>query len=179
MTRQDPRPYFERVKPGLVPIAASQNEVCGTCRSGATPGYQRCYRCENENVVEVLPISMSVHGDLLHDRLRNYKNENGNEEQRQEYSLQLAALLLLFLNQHLVCIGGSPDAVTTVSSEKRDAVKNIVDKIADYRGIHAPIVRSRSDHRTYEVPESLRDKKYYCLTTHSQPVEASPRRIER
>lgn len=162
MNRQDPRPYFERVKPGLVPIAGGQNEVCGTCRSGANPGYQRCYRCKNENVVEVLPISMSVHGELLHDRLRWYKD--GNEQQKQDYTLQLAALLLLFLGRHLKCIGGNPDAVATVSSEKRDAVKNIVDRTANFRGMHAPLARTRSDNPpTFQAPDSLKDKKVLLL----------------
>ena len=74
-----------------------------------------------------LPISMSVHLGPLHDRLHFYKN--GSRAQRVEYTLDLAALLVLFLERHLKCLGGEPDVVVTVPSAQRDAVKWIVDKI--------------------------------------------------
>ena len=60
MTNLNPKRYLERLESGLVPIAAAQPLVCSTCRSGANPGYERCYRCEDEGIVEVLPISMSI-----------------------------------------------------------------------------------------------------------------------
>lgn len=126
MSQRDPQPYLERLRHGLVPIAAGQPGVCSNCRSG-TDGGDRCWRCARESVVPVLPISMSVHMDPLHDRLRFYKN--GSEAQRVEYTLDLAALLVLFLGRHLECLGGAPDFVVTVPSADRDAVKWIVDKI--------------------------------------------------
>lgn len=126
MTQLDPRPYLERIQPGLVPIAAGQPGVCGTCRSGAD-GDDRCWRCRREDIVPVLPISMSVHNEALHQRLRLYKD--GHLHQRREYTLELAALLVLFLRHHLKCLGGTPDLVVTVPSTRRDAVKGIVDQV--------------------------------------------------
>lgn len=136
MSGRDPRPHVERLRQGLVPIAAAQPGVCATCRSGAS-GDDRCWRCSREGIVAVLPISMSVNRGPLHERLRFYKD--GGPDQRTEYTLDLAALLFLFLRQHLACLGGEPELVVTVPSASRDAAKAIIDRIRWLRERHSSL----------------------------------------
>ena len=42
--------------------------------------------------------------------------KDGDTQQKKDYTLQLAALLLLFLHSHRECIGGQYDKVVTVPS---------------------------------------------------------------
>ena len=162
MTRLDPRPYLDRVRPGLIPIAGAQSGVCSSCRSGASPSFERCYQCQHRGIVSVLPISMSEHNGPLHQRLRNYKD--GNEKQREQYTLELAALLFIFLKKHLKCIGGTPDAVVTVPSPNRDAVKSIMDKIGWLQERHVPLSAGNSDSaQRYDVPSSVRGQHVLLL----------------
>lgn len=154
--------YLDRLRPSLVPIAAPQPGVCKGCRSGANPGFDRCYVCDTGNVVEVLPISMSFHSGLLHRRLRGYKD--GSKEERQRYTLELVALLYFFLKHHLGCIGGTPDAVVTVPSLDRDAVKDIVDRIAPLRERHIPLKCNESAGiRSFRASKKLREKRVLLL----------------
>ena len=158
MTKPDPKRYLERLESGLVPIADAQPLVCRTCRSGANPGFERCYQCQNEGIVKVLPISMSIHGEALHHRLYNYKN--GNPRQKKDYTLQLAALLHLFLKTHRKCIGGRYDAVVTVPSSKRDAVMGIVKRLPKLRDRHVALKYAGIDGSpTYEAPAKLQAKR--------------------
>jgi len=59
------------LRPGLVPVpAAGQAGVCQICHSGCDPSFERCYPCQEAvqtlDASEIVPISMSVNGDLLH-----------------------------------------------------------------------------------------------------------------
>lgn len=164
MTQLDPRLYLERIKGELVPVAAPQQHVCSTCRSGANPGYECCYQCDANRVVQVLPISMSYHGGLLHSHLRNYKD--GSPQQRTEYTLRLAALLWLFLKQHQDCIGGDYDAVVTVPSTRtdRDAPKATIDRIVALRHLHVPLTCTETGPRpAFAAPEELEGKRVLLL----------------
>lgn len=162
MTNLDPKRYLERLESGLVPIAGAQPLVCSTCRSGAKSGFERCYPCWDKDIVEVLPISMSIDGEALHHRLRKYKD--GNPEQRKIFTLQLAALLLLFLRYHRTCIGGRYDAVVTVPSRSRDAVWGIVKKLPDLRDLHVALTYTGvGGTPTYRAPAYLREKRVLLL----------------
>lgn len=158
MSDLDPHPYLDLVRPGLVPIARPQDGVCRTCRSGANLGWEDCYQCSRHSVVEVLPISMSERGGPLHHRLRLYKR--GNEQQRIDYSLQLGALLGLFLRRHMDCIGGEPDAVVTVCSAERDAPHEIVRKLRSLRDLHVPLVWTGNESQPrYMAPRELKGRR--------------------
>jgi len=109
MTQVSPEPYLEKVLPGLIPTAAPQPNVCLSCRSGTDPETSRCKQCSRLGVPRILPISMSTHGGLLHTHLRRYKD--GSEQQRSTFTLRLAALLSLFVTNHLDCVGRGYDAV--------------------------------------------------------------------
>ncbi len=130
--------YVDLLSPGLLPIAGAQDGVCGKCRSGVNPVFPDCYQCRRHSVPAVLPISMSVHGWQLHHCLRHYKDDK-RPERRREYTLRLAALLSKFLEHHLKCLGGPPEAVTTVRSAERDAPLRIVRRIRSLRDLHVPL----------------------------------------
>lgn len=182
MTRLDPRSYLDRVRPGLVPIAGAQSGVCSSCRSGVNLGFERCYPCESKGIVSILPISMSEHNGPLHQRLRNYKD--GNRRQREQYTLDLAALLFRFLEKHIECLAGRPDVIVTVPSPDRDAVKTIVNKIGWLRERHVSVLCSRGNTNvSYSVPVGVRGKRVLLLddtfttgssiaATHSALIEA-------
>ncbi len=112
--------------------------------------------------MEVLPLSMSIHSEALHHRLRNYKD--GNPRQKKDYTLQPAALFLLFLNNHRKCIGGRYDAVVTVPSSKRYAVMGIVKKLSNLRDLHVALKYTGTDGSpTYEAPADLQAKRVLLL----------------
>ncbi len=162
MTDLDPYPYLEQLRPELIPIAGAQPGVCGRCRSGKNVGYTDCYPCASHDVATVLPISMSVHGGLLHTRLRYYKD--GNDAQRLDFSLQLGALLGLFLRFHSECLGGTPDIVTTVCSSNRDAPRVIVRKLRSLRDSHLPLrFIGNSDQPRYEASEEFRGRRVLLI----------------
>lgn len=113
---------------GLVPVPAHQPGVCPVCRTGTKEGFTDCYVCSG-SPHRVLPISMSVHGELLHHHLRNYK-DGPTEEIRASPTLRLAALLETFLANPLDrCLGGPVDRVATVPSQNRDAPWAIVSRL--------------------------------------------------
>lgn len=129
MNRSAMRRYFSRIQPHLVPVAAPSLSICcESCRSGVRQGESRCDQCHKFRVPNVLPISMSVHGHPLHSRLGSYKGrfKYVPHELQREFSLDLAALLGLFLQRHLSCLGGDFDYVVTVPSRQQDAVKSII-----------------------------------------------------
>lgn len=162
MTDLDPYPYLEQLRPGLIPIAGVQPGVCKRCRSGKNAGYPDCYPCSSQDIVTVLPISMSVDRGALHTRLRYYKD--GKEQQKLDFSLQLAALLGLFLRFHVNCIGGMPDIVTTVRSSKRDAPLAIVRKLRSLRDSHLPLrFIGTSDQPRYDASEEFRGQRVLLI----------------
>lgn len=122
------------LRPGLVPVPALQPGVCPVCRTGTKDGFEDCYGCSGSSH-RVLPISMSVHGELLHHHLRNYK-DGPNEDIRNKFTLRLAALLETFLSNHLhPCLGGDVDLVATVPSSRRDAPWAIVSRLRRFNGL--------------------------------------------
>lgn len=163
MTQLDARRYLDLLRHGLVPIARAQAGVCIRCRSGCNVRFRECIPCESGGVVDVLPISMSEHNGPLHERLRNYK-DGQRGEQRLEYTLQLAALLKLFLDRHLDCLGGDPDAVVTVRSARRDAPKQIVDRVRWLRPLHVPLTWAGStDEVRFEAPSELKGRRVLLI----------------
>ncbi|MDE0497590.1 MAG: hypothetical protein OXH86_09570 [Acidimicrobiaceae bacterium] len=159
MSTIDASRYVDLLRPGLMPIAGAQDGVCGRCRSGANSGFTACYRCDQVGAVDVLPISMSVHGGPLHHRLRHYKDDT-REERRNEYTLQLAALLSKFLGRHMECIGGEPEAVTTVRSARRDAPRRIVRRIQSLRDLHVALDWVGGDERIrFSAPAELKGRR--------------------
>lgn len=163
MSTIDARRFVDLLRPGLIPIAGVQAGVCSKCRSGARPGFLDCYECSRSGIIEVLPISMSAHGGPLHHRLRNYKDDT-RAERRRQYTLQLAALLSEFLGRHMDCLGGEPEAVTTVRSENRDAPRRIVRRIRSLRDIHVPLVWVGDDaHGRFVAPNELRGRRVLLL----------------
>ena len=62
----------------------------------------------------MVPISLSIHGELLHHHLRHYK-DNPRPSVRETFTLRLAGLLEMFLHYHLrSCLGSPIDRVATV-----------------------------------------------------------------
>lgn len=60
------------LRPGLVPVpAAGQSGVCRICHSGCDPRFGECIPCREAvqrlGADEILPISMSVEGELTID----------------------------------------------------------------------------------------------------------------
>ena len=157
MNRAQALAYLRRLQPELVPVAAPRPGICcETCRSGVGPGYSRCGQCNRHDVPSVLPISMSVHGRGLHLRLRNYKDATAKAEKR-EFSLDLAALLYLFLERHSDCLGGMPDIVVTVPSTDRDALRAVIKRLPSLRDRRLRVLRAvgSKTERRYEVEEGV------------------------
>ena len=106
---------------------------------------------------------MSVHGGPLHHRLRNYKDDT-RYERRREYTLQLAALLSEFLKRHMDCLGGEPEAVTTVRSENRDAQRRIVRRIRSLRDLHVSLDWVEDDeHMRFVAPAELKGRRVLLI----------------
>ena len=163
MSTIDASRFVDLLRPGLVPVAGPQEGICRKCRSGANAGFSDCYQCSRGGVVEVLPISMSVHGGPLHHRLRNYKDDT-RDARRREYTLQLAALLSEFLGRHMDCLGGEPEAVTTVRSENRDAPRRIVRRIRSLRDLHVSLDWVEVDeHICFSAPAELRGRRVLLI----------------
>jgi hypothetical protein len=92
----------------LVPVPAQpQDGVCSICHSSAKTGFTRCLRCSEAAAFdppEILPIALSVHGELIHSHLRNYK-DSPSADVRSRMSFRLAALLATFMSHHARCVG--------------------------------------------------------------------------
>lgn len=140
MNRPDPRNYIEPLRPGLIPIPAIQPGVCSICRTGVSEGFEDCRSCEEHQHrpgVQVLAVSMSAHGELLHHHLRRYKD--GSAYERRAFTRRLAALVELFLQHHLDCLGGPASQVATVPSTYRDAPRAIVNQLHRFKGLANPL----------------------------------------
>ncbi len=129
--------WLQPLRPGLVAVPAVQPGICACCRTAVHVPYNECRLCRpqlaNNPPMSVLPISLSVHGGLLHDHLRNYKD--GLPEVRADRTMRLAALLETFLQHHLdSCLGGKVEHVATVASRHRDAPWAIVSKLRRFSG---------------------------------------------
>ncbi len=119
----------------LVPVPAQpQDGVCSTCHSSAKPGYARCLPCAGAaaDPPEILPITLSVHGELVHSHLRNYKDSPATGV-RSRMSLRLAALLATFMANHAGCVGDW-DYATCIPSATRVALQPVVSRIALFAG---------------------------------------------
>jgi hypothetical protein len=99
-------------------------EVCDICFN-FTRGYQRCYACAHGEVWldVVTPISYSVAHEQLHHVLARYKRLSGEVARR--LSVELAAVLWRFLDQHEHCVARAAgvsafELVTTVPSGDRE-----------------------------------------------------------
>lgn len=129
------------LRPGLLPVpAAGQAGVCRYCHSACDPGYEQCFPCleafRSVGAVEILPISMSVDGDLLHRHLRGYKDDRS-AEVRGRMSLRLAALVSVFMEHHRRCVGEF-DSVVTVPSPGRVAAEAVVRRVRSLVGGYRP-----------------------------------------
>lgn len=129
------------LRPGLVPVpAAGQLGVCRWCHGGCDPAFGQCYPCleaaRSVGAVEIVPISMSVDGGLLHRHLRGYKDDR-NTEVRARMSLRLAALVAVFVAEHRECIGPF-DSVVLVPSSARTAVAAILGRVRALRDEQRP-----------------------------------------
>ena len=106
---------------GLVAVPAiGQPGICRFCHSACDPSYGQCYPCleadRSVGAVEILPMSMSVAGGLLHRHLRGYKDERSTDV-RARMALRLAALTAVFMEFHGGCIGPF-DSVVLVPSRR-------------------------------------------------------------
>ena len=64
---------FQPLLPGLKPVPALQPGICPVCRTGVRADFIKCYPCRKSSL-SVVPISLSIHGELLHHHLRHYKD---------------------------------------------------------------------------------------------------------
>jgi len=126
----------DRLRPGLLPVpGVPQTGVCARCRSAVPDEYTHCYPClEHQAIDGLLPISMSIHNELLHTALWRYKN-GPNPDTRTMFSLRLAALLSTFLEQHGSCLGHW-DLATAMPSAERCAPKAICDYVASLQNTY-------------------------------------------
>lgn len=129
------------LRPGLVPVPASgQDGVCRICHSGCDPPWTQCYPCKEAvhvlEAVEILPISMSIDGDLLHRHLRGYKDDRS-EQTRARMTRRLAGLVAVFLQHHSGCVGAY-ESVVPVPSAERTAVEAIVQRLPELRSRYRP-----------------------------------------
>jgi hypothetical protein len=126
------------LRPGLVPVpAAGQPGICRFCHSSCPPEYAQCYPCRQAEqavgAVEILPVSMSVEGDLLHRYLRGYKDDRDLRVQKR-MTMALAGLLAVFLHRHQPCVGDY-DSICAVPSVQRCAPDQVISRIPQLRVI--------------------------------------------
>lgn len=129
------------LRPGLVPVPATgQPGVCRICHGGCDPSYGQCYPCSEAvqqlGACEILPMSMSIDGDLLHRHLRGYKDDRSDQVQAR-MSLRLAALVAVYMRHHGDCVG-TLDSVVPVPSPARTAIESILQRIPLLRDEYRP-----------------------------------------
>ncbi len=129
----DPRPVIAPLVPSLLPVPAEQTGICECCRGPAKSGFSTCFQCDQAEgscgiLPNVLPISMAVSGEQLHHVLRSYK-DGVTAQERNRSTLQLAALLAVFLGEHASCIGPF-DVVTGVPSPRGVRIRPILARIS-------------------------------------------------
>lgn len=114
--------------------------MCRFCHSGCEPDFPRCFQCgQAERAVgalDVLPVAMSVHGEMLHHYLRGYKDEH-NAAVRARMSWRLAALVTVFLRHHAGCVGAF-DSVVAVPSLRRAAIEPVLQFVPALRDAYRP-----------------------------------------
>lgn len=119
---------------------AGESGVCRFCHTGCDPAYSRCFPCHEaanlDFAIEVLPIAMSVDGQLLHHHLRGYK-DGRTADVRGRMTVRLAALVAVYLARHAGCVGEF-DSVVTVPSPARTAPDAILQLLPSLSGIHLP-----------------------------------------
>ncbi len=121
--------------------AAGQMGVCDICHSSSLRGYPTCHRCSAARGMdppEVLPITLSVHGELMHEHLRAYKDSPSHSVQAR-MSVRLAALLAVFIAHHERCIG-QWDYVTCVPSPRRVALAPVVTRVHALHGRYRQVL---------------------------------------
>ena len=133
---------LQPLRSALVPVPAIQSDICRICHSSTNPGYSTCYQCGFDAAglaaTEVVPITMSVGGELVHHHLRNYKDGRTDDE-RERLSRRLAALLAVFLANHSACLG-EWDYAATIPSPTRSAVTTIADRTRLLHGNVRPVL---------------------------------------
>ena len=109
--------------------AIPQRGICEICHSGAEGTFTRCFPCGQQHMglPEVLPITMSLQGGLIHQHLRDYK-DSFDPKDRAWKTRRLAALTAVFLHYHHSCLG-KWDAVLPVPSMHRCAPQAIVAQV--------------------------------------------------
>lgn len=161
------------LRPGLVPVpAAGQSGVCRICHSGCDPRYGECIPCreavQHLGADEILPISMSIDGQLLHRHLRGYKDDRS-AQVRARMSLRLAALVAVFMRNHGDCVGPF-DSVVSVPSSARTAMEAILQRIPSLRDEYRPALQvsgtgSKTDLRAdrFSVTRQVRGERVLVL----------------
>ena len=133
---------LQPLRSALVPVPAIQSDICRICHSSTNPGYSTCYQfgfdAAGLAATEVVPITMSVGGELVHHHLRNYKDGRTDDE-RERLSRRLAALLAVFLANHSACLG-EWDYAATIPSPTRSAVTTIADRTRLLHGNVRPVL---------------------------------------
>lgn len=146
--------------------------MCPFCHGACDPEYGQCYQCltaeRSVGAVDILPISMSLDGGLLHAHLRGYK-DNRSAAVRARMSRRLAALLAVFVEHHRMCIG-SFDSVVGVPSATRSAVASIVAQATSVRDVYRPALSAvpgagKDELRAgrFEVTRSVADERLLVL----------------
>lgn len=96
----------------------------------------------------VVPITMCARSSQMHHVLWSYKNSD-KPEVREEFTVQIAALVARFLSKHGECIatvgGGSWDTAVTIphthAREGQQPLHEVVSMVRRFREIHLPILR--------------------------------------
>lgn len=143
--------HIEPLRTHLIPVPGSpQLGVCQTCHGGCSFDYPRCFKCnEIKNrgfEIELLPISLSIHGGLLHNHLFQYKNSGHSTCQN-----LLAALTAVFFANHSLCIGDF-DSITPVPSSKRAAPLLIAQKVMAMRDSINPTLNATTENNRHFDP---------------------------
>lgn len=143
--------HIEPLRTHLIPVPGSpQLGVCQTCHGGCSFDYPRCFKCnEMKNrgfEIELLPISLSIHGGLLHNHLFQYKNSGHSTCQN-----LLAALTAVFFANHSLCIGDF-DSITPVPSSKRAAPLLIAQKVMAMRDSINPTLNATTENNRHFDP---------------------------
>jgi hypothetical protein len=155
----DARKLVLALRGSLVPVPASGEEgICSICHSSAEHGEAMCAPCRQAQWMdppEVLPITMSIHGGLVHHHLRAYKDGRSAAE-RERMSLRLAGLLSVFLVHHGSCIGGF-DYVAAVPSFRGVALDAVLARTRLLEGRFRQVIEIGS---VPQVPRSIEEGRY-------------------
>ncbi|MGH8987659.1 MAG: hypothetical protein ACRDXC_03545 [Acidimicrobiales bacterium] len=143
----DARQLILPLRGALIPVPAHPQEgICSICHSSTNAGFPTCRPCHDAALLdplEVLPITLSVHGELIHDHLRNYKDSRS-ATVRLRMSLRLAGLLAAFMACHAACVG-EWDFATCVPSPRRVALEPVVNRVQLFAGRYRQVLVTRPD----------------------------------